>query len=62
MDPQASDADVAPVIAHLDGLPQAGDLPLTHLPPHLALLRTTVPYPTVCTVYTDGMTAPEDGP
>ncbi len=53
--------DVAPVVARLDDLPQAQDLPLTHLPPHLALLRTTVPYPTIGTVYTDRPTAPEEG-
>jgi hypothetical protein len=45
--------DVGPVVERLDDLPQAHDLPLTYLPPDLALLRTTVPYPTVCTVYAD---------
>jgi hypothetical protein len=45
-------ADVPPVVERLTMLDNPSDLPLTHLPADTALLRTTVPYPTACTVYT----------
>jgi hypothetical protein len=47
---------IAPYLAAIQ--PGAGDLPLVHFPPDLALLRTTIPAPGLATV----MTAPAEAP